>query len=694
MANKDFEKGIEAGARPFENKFRQMTDSLDGISKNLDHKFDRVNDTFDVIIDDLNSIEKKRLYDLNTVVDILELDEDERELLVSILYTLANMIEPTDLQQYFIRSVKRHLKIKNPQTEVNLASIENVESINSQKAMLQTIMEYFFLSFGNHDYVEKYDELFSYFSVNRRGQNEIIEKINAICEATGLEGVAENYGFVPENKVTGYIDNDVIEIIELTELDAINLENNLVIKSNETKEFRNNIVNVNTNIICEGSLTFENCLIIYNDQGVPENVGIDLSGLLTFTNCKIECKSVRKTNESDVIYFIKAKSHSKMLIKNCDIICASYFYQMQKKFFEKDYQEVNGAEIAIDSCKLFNISSGFVNDEGENNKKTITRCLFEFSEIPSQNFEMVGFNHEDEYEYFHGTPIVSGNDLSISDCKIIGTDTFLKSKHKIDIFDVRGEVKHGSIENCTFVNIDNCIYSMNIVKNCQFSHCAKVIRGLGSGAKYNFTSKFFGGTTDIETFGSATVIESTFVDCQDVISTAESESKIINSQFLECQNTVIDKYSPGQKITVEFCEFYNIKNTDRFGTIRLDYLGDESVRSQIKNCSFKGVDAGDSYIIDAMAEKVVALVEECSFENCKSNRGQVIQEVSISYSGGIFKNKKKIIDVIDVRNCKGVDSVSQSGVYNGEINIKKTTSTGEIIGVKSNLEIGIGSGLV
>lgn len=170
MARKDFNKGMEAGAKPFKEKFKKQEEAFKNSTSEINRKIDGINDVTDEIIKDLNSIEKKRLYDLNTIVDISELGNDEKELLIAVLYTLADMTDyVTAYQQLFLRSVKKYLKAKTVQTLTSLSVIENVENINDQKAILQTVMEFLFLENANNDYLDEYEDIFDYFSVNKKG---------------------------------------------------------------------------------------------------------------------------------------------------------------------------------------------------------------------------------------------------------------------------------------------------------------------------------------------------------------------------------------------------------------------------------------------------------------------------------------------------------------------------------------------
>lgn len=198
MSRKDFQKGMEAGARPFEEKFAKQSEEFKKTSDSINKKLDGLNRVTDVIISELNGMQKKELYDLNTVVDIGKLGGDEKELLMAVLYTLANMTDyVTEGQQAFIRSVKSYLGIKEVQTNVDLSCIENIESINDQKAILQTVMEFLFIENQNHDYMDEYSDVMEYFSVNNKTIKQIQNCINQIFNATGIQGLIEMYGYVP-----------------------------------------------------------------------------------------------------------------------------------------------------------------------------------------------------------------------------------------------------------------------------------------------------------------------------------------------------------------------------------------------------------------------------------------------------------------------------------------------------------------
>lgn len=197
MSKKDFMRGVETASKANEAFMRKQAAATEALGKRIVQKIDAQGEIIDVVLDELSAQEKKRIYDLNTVVDISDLDETEKEYLCSIVYAVAKLdADLTDEQKAYLRTLKSYLKIVNIQANISLASIENIENIKTQKAIIQTIMEYLFLKYENHDYMDDYEELFDCFSVNRRGIREIQNEIDEMYELIGVEGIAEHYGSV------------------------------------------------------------------------------------------------------------------------------------------------------------------------------------------------------------------------------------------------------------------------------------------------------------------------------------------------------------------------------------------------------------------------------------------------------------------------------------------------------------------
>jgi len=198
FGKKDFQKGMEAGAKPFEDKFKQQADAINRVSDKLEKGIEKVSGVVHEVVDGLTSIEKKRLYDLNTQFDIKNLEDHEKELLLAGLFTLAGETA-NENQQAYVRSVKKYLDIKNPQTDIDLSGIENLSDLNAQKAIFNVFAEFLFLSQNDFSFLDKNDDLFDLFSVKRKDRDAIITSIQSIYNAVGAQGLCEHYGFVADD---------------------------------------------------------------------------------------------------------------------------------------------------------------------------------------------------------------------------------------------------------------------------------------------------------------------------------------------------------------------------------------------------------------------------------------------------------------------------------------------------------------
>ena len=222
MSKKDFKRGMEAGAKPFEEKFKQVSEAVERVGEGLNQKLDNIKGTMNTVIDDLSSIQKKELYDLSTQYDIKELERPDKELLIAGLYTLSAMSDNlTEYQKAFIRSVQKYIGVKNPQTSVDLSiAIENVENVTTQRAILQAFMEFLYLENENVSFLDDYEELFEFFNVNKKGRESIIDSIQKVYHATGAQGISEKYGYVPERIVeSGSVDEGGKSIAVLGHID-------------------------------------------------------------------------------------------------------------------------------------------------------------------------------------------------------------------------------------------------------------------------------------------------------------------------------------------------------------------------------------------------------------------------------------------------------------------------------------------
>ena len=198
FGSKKFQKGMEAGARPFEAKFAQYDEVLKHMEQNFGKLWKENKDVADEILNHVEEIERVRIYGLYPQIDIKELKPDYKKFLIAMLYALSSD-SANDFQQSYIRSVQKYLEITTPQTSIDFVDLEKIDSLNAQKAIFQACVEYLLLGNGRPDFFEQYKEsLFSHFAGTEKAKLEIWKNVLQIYTAIGPLGLAEKYGFVPK----------------------------------------------------------------------------------------------------------------------------------------------------------------------------------------------------------------------------------------------------------------------------------------------------------------------------------------------------------------------------------------------------------------------------------------------------------------------------------------------------------------
>lgn len=220
MSKKDYKQGmadaLEAN-KGFSEKQEAAINHVAGEVEKAAGKMNKLGDKIGEIKDYITDQEKAALYKLNTPVDIAALENNAKRILLAVLYQLSTDEEElTEEQQNYVRAVQQYLKIYNPQTEIDLEAVENIEDIATQKAVLQTVLEFFYLGAHPGTYSEDQLEFLDCFQVNRKTRREISDHIKTIVEAVGVQGLAEKYGFVPHDdymRNPTYSDNGPVSLI-------------------------------------------------------------------------------------------------------------------------------------------------------------------------------------------------------------------------------------------------------------------------------------------------------------------------------------------------------------------------------------------------------------------------------------------------------------------------------------------------
>ena len=152
MSKKDYKKGMSDAMEAYEAFSEKQEAATRHVAKQVNKvadKVDKLGGKIGEITTRITDHEKAALYRLNTPVDIADLGNQEKKMLVAILYQLASdETEVAEDQQNYIRAVQQYLSIFNPQTEIDLEVVEGIEDIPTQKAVLQAVLEFLYL--GTH----------------------------------------------------------------------------------------------------------------------------------------------------------------------------------------------------------------------------------------------------------------------------------------------------------------------------------------------------------------------------------------------------------------------------------------------------------------------------------------------------------------------------------------------------------------
>jgi hypothetical protein len=488
-----FKKGMEAGAKPFEAKFAQHAEALKRLEKNFGEQWKQTKGVADTILNHVEENDRARLYGLYAQINIRELKQDEKEFIVSALYTLSAETS-SEFQQSYIRSVQKYLDIKNPTTRIDFESLENFERLTAQKAIFQACIEYLFLGNNGLNISEQYEEiLFNHFSLTGKAMLEILDNVLDIYTATGPLGLAEKYGFVTEGKV------DTISTAKLEDVDITSI---LHIPEGRERKFYENRISVLADINCEGTLTFEKCHIKYDiTKGI---INCKSEASVSFINCYIECINpsievrwgfnhlpfvynrngrrsvIENSILSNCIYFM---SGQEFLIKNSiinyDILIKSEFYSCGGYNGELEnciINNIGGIDRGPICTELYHVKKctacTFINLEFVIKASALERCIFE----KCRNIFLFGwsdgirvndclFNKCSDIIRFERCSFNVFSYNQFIDCN--GSLTFLKGGSTVEFCEFYNTTK-GFIEFNVDANISKR-FSRAYIKNCLFN---------------------------------------------------------------------------------------------------------------------------------------------------------------------------------------------------------------------------------
>lgn len=542
MSTKDFKQGMVAGAKPFGDKLDQLANVSEKAVSDIREGVDGINEVVNIVLDDLSAQEKKRIYDLDEATDISILEDEEKEFLVAVLSELANSIPVvTDLQRKYIISVCSTVGIAAPQSSLNLACIENIDNMRTQKILLRHVMEFMFIGNQNYDFLDDYEDLiFCYFSVNKRGINEIITTIDRVYTAMGVDGLSNRYTFV-----SGYeelIEDDISdggddgdenregEIIDPSTYENLDLTG--IISVQAPMEYRAKNIRLDAIFSVNNELVFKNCTICFTSSA-----SFNVTGAITFKNCEITCVTEREKEN----YIISTLDDSKLVIHNCVLHNIRWFAKTQ-------------GDVDIDKCTFAKSSAVvYANSETGQSHFNISNSLISINDSNDWGFIIGGYagftannlqtswNKLPTKKTYYGLFQISANEGVISNCELNNIEIAYSS--------------HICLEKCT-INNSKC-YNIKGLSNCKIE-CSEIYAELIDNCE--------------------------FVNMNEVKVTARN---ISNSIFDNVFNTEQEFISLTSRI--DNCIFSNINMETGFPLIfaSIGYgLGDKKPDVYITNCRF------------------------------------------------------------------------------------------------------------
>lgn len=676
--NKKYEEGMEAGAAPFEKIFedqsKQTAEGLDNIKSSMEE----IRSGVEFVMDDLGEQEKKRIYSLDTNCNILTLDLDEKEFAIALLYTLSQLMDETsEKQKEYHLNIQRYLNIKNPQVQIELSSIENIENIKTQKILYRIVSEYLFLAHENFEYEEKIKDIFDYFSINKNSINSIRENIEKIYKALGADGIIEYYGYLSEDVATDSIqsvDEDIeknsdkilgesdgaadIGTIDSNEQDAViglnNIEssfnsncqkenifidNMLVVPEGTIKKFVNASVHVSSIIACAGELVFDNCNIFYNESSKLNNIILEEKASLLITDSVIN-----NLGYAEQVLISGERNNEVVFLRTQFNECSNFL-------------KLYGAnKFILQNCNLLNCYKGFIDINYSECINEITKNYIYSENLAEFNLYEDGDSFEHIFEHFfgHGGTLINIYDSNqwskIEGNTIIESENFYcQEEYQVEI---KNPMKYFSgnikIENCVFTGVQSGIECTTVI-NCKFMNCKNAVRVMPRLSNFNIESE---------------IKDCIFSGCTNILELDEG-TRILKCQFNDCYDTLIEGDISGGA-TIEYCEFKDIRNYSKkeWGIPTSILLrGDKKgYTNTIKNCIFNGIELDQSYLIAPKAyekcKRNIIKIEGCDFINCMTKRTDEEIVSNSYYYLGLFNKMIDVNGAVTISACSGLDRIN------------------------------------
>lgn len=608
----------------------------------------------------LTDMEKAALYGASSTMDLKELNEMERQLLAAILVELADYEgEANENQQAFIRSIKRYLEITDVKWFNDIKGvISNLESLNVTKALLRVASEFLYLR-DDDEINERQEALLSNFNISDKQAEQIEQGVARLYNAIGTKGIAEKYGYVPEEEETtdGWDEEEPTTQSEQqpAATEEVSITETLQVSAGEKKEYRNKIIHMLADIEGSGELKFKACVIHFGENNATGTIRLSKGSSLSMEQCTVECHSmIGKSGETgnEQQFFVTYDGEngaSKISFDRCEFNYCGGFLEMAPS-----------TNLMMVCCKINNPRPPFlkqnVDPQSISGLCKILNCEMMFNEINA--------GKENKCEFFCGN-------IHISDSKACGICDITEEEKDQDeerknVLLCKGSGQNLQVENCSFYRLSNVIRSATNVRLSVFEHCQQCI------------------------YDTQKIEDCRFDYCTYALSSID---KIENCQFNNCSQQAISGNTTGGTFIWK-CDFNNWNGISPMISL-YGFDKDFCELNTVNNCTIVGAKAGKYPIISShissklKSSQMVSEIGNCKFINCtRRGNGELINRVD-QYeslfgkkdSSGLLRLKDQTVATIV--NC---DMSEVSGREEREIVLKTESAMGEKLGAYSLLE--------
>lgn len=666
MSKKDFSRGVQAAINAQQGFNEKQARATEELGKRIVKKIDDLGNIIDVVLSDLNAQEKERLYSITEQFDPKDLDGNEKELLVSLVYTLSlqhGQNSPQQMDYYY--NLKKYLEVANPSGNCDLSCVENIENVSESKGIHAIVCEFLFLKHGDHSYRDEFSGFLDNFYVKPKDIKQVEEQINIRYDILGAEDIVRHFdiGYDPLSEVSDDIeapDGSGVSYKDLSEikyngdrLAAMKLpEFHLERSYTSPQQITRKSIKLDSMTSISAAVSFKECIISY-EVGKGGKLILSNGASASFVDCCFLCSGgdQKKSFLEDGDYLISSDgtaeniellrcsfNHCTGFIQNLRVNSLSFkecYIVSPVRFLKMDYySNKHSGEIAFDNNIVIDFQS----------KREDTTFDFRYEYSTTMHNNLFATFDMGSGAVRSGNTTMEGLFSSMSS---VFSGTYMIS--------IEGKL---NMQNCTFYNTGNCVTASYcsedcIISNCEFINCSDVVEK------------------------AANINDCSFVGCKGTTIKTSFDMNIRNCSFLSCVGQVL-RLDTGAKVSN--CEFKHIKS-GRDAVIRTGsnpYHHD--YHSTIEYCTFDDIDLGDEYLAECGTEKKrnypALYFKDCSFSNIHTQRGdrEIIRQY---YTVGVFSSTTKNVDV---NNCSGVGNADNGKLSDSKPVYSKDKSNGDKFG--------------